>query len=138
MTMKGCREVLTARISQVDPRAGLKTGFKTSQDSLIAELNDVLGEMVDLTASDGQKIIDRLAKQLFPLWLDFALHRCRIVLRLHDQESKTMAEKVAQARESSLTLTVVPLTGRYGNVKGLELENFVTIEGCAGESLTIP
>jgi len=35
-------------------------------------------------------------------------------------------------------LTLLPMVGRHGNVEGVDLENFTTINGCAGETLTIP
>jgi hypothetical protein len=137
LTMKGARETLTESLSQYDPRAELKKGFRNSQDGFISELKDTLSDFVELAPSDIQTI-DRLCKRVFPLWLDFAMHRCRIVVLLQRTGAISVKDKAALAQEGSLTLTILPRVGRYGNVKGLELETFYTIEGCAGESIDIP
>lgn len=137
MTLKECRKALAQPLSQFDPRAALKEGYKDNQESLITEMTMELGKVLDLTASDVQSI-QRLAKKAVRLWLDFALHRCRIRIHLAGSESMTLQEKVHMAQRNSLTLTVLPLVGRHGTVKGLELESFTRISGCGGDSMTVP
>lgn len=124
-------------ISQFDPRFELKKGFKSSQNGLVLELKSTLNEVVELSAPDVEKI-QRISKQVFPLWLDYSMHRCRILVRLKGDEGQSVKDRNDLAQERSLTLTIQPLVGRYGNVEGLELENFKTIDGCAGESTVIP
>ena len=137
MTMKESKEALMIPLSQLDRRARLKRGYKSNQDQLVTELTAQLGDLVDLASSDRQSIV-RVAKKAFSVWLDFEMHRCRIVVQLKGPECKSMAEKVALVQTSTLTLTIAPSLGRHGNVQGMELEEFTTIEGCAGESLVIP
>jgi hypothetical protein len=135
MTMKESKEVLMKPLSQFDPRARLKKGYKSNQNRLVTALKATLGGLVDLSSNVQ---LERITKKAFEVWLDFEMHRCRIVVQLKGPESKSMAEKVAQVQTTTLTLTVIPSVGRYGNVQGMELEEFTTIEGCAGESLVIP
>jgi hypothetical protein len=94
-----------------------------------------IGEVADLTPEYVQ-MIQQLSTKASSLWFDFAMHRCRIVIRLKASEVMSMQEKVAAARSGSLALTVLPEVGRHGNVKGIELDTFTVIAGCAGESFT--
>ena len=138
MTIKECREALTKPVpSQYDPRARLKKGFKNSLDALVAKIKAVLGDMVDLGAESTQ-LIDRLSKKAATTWLDFEMHRCRIVVRLNGLTTMSTSEKVAQFQKSSLALTVIPMVGRFGNVKGVDLGSFTILDGCAGDTLKIP
>lgn len=123
--------------SQWDKRARVKKGFKNSLDGLVAELKAELGDIADLTSSDVQ-LIEKLSKRVATMWLDFEMHRCRIVVCLNGPKIKSIAEKVALVQKGSLTLTVLPMVGRHGNVKGVEMESFTIIDGCAGDTLTIP
>lgn len=136
--MMGCREALMKPVpSQHDPRARVKKGYKSCLDGLLKELKAVLEDMIDLAPSDFQ-ILERLAKRVPSMWSEFEMHRCRIVVILKGSGARSTAEQAALARSSSLELTVSPTLGRYGNVNGLELDIFTAIDGCFGESLTIP
>jgi hypothetical protein len=130
--LKSARDALVAALSQYDPRFELKKGFKGSQNALASELKKILDEVVELSGSDIEKI-QRLAKQVFPVWLDCSMHRCRIIIRLEGEDSSS-AKRVG----SSTTLTLQPLIGRYGNVTGVGLEVFKVIDGCEGEFVNIP
>ena len=138
MTIKECREALTKPVpSHIDPRARLKKCFMRSRDGLISALKAFLSDIVDLGPSDMQTI-EHLSRKAVSTWLDFQMHRCRIVIRLKGPETESVEEKISLAQKSSSVLTVTPLLGRHGNVKGVELENFTIIAGCAGEGLKIP
>ena len=128
---------MTKPLSQFDPRAKLKKGYKSSLDNLIAQLNAQLGEIVELASAEMQ-LIQRLVKKTILVWLDFGMHRCRIRIHLTGWGSSSMADKMALAQRGSLAMTVLPLVGRHGNDKGVELESFTTIDGCAGDILTVP
>lgn len=130
-TLKSAHDVLRSPVSEYDPRAELRKGFKLSQAALISELKDMLDQVIELASSEIDKI-QRLSKQAFTLWLDFSMHRCRIVVRLNKVE-----EELLDSGKKSKTLTIQPLIGRYGNVTGVDLEIFKVIDGCAGDFISI-
>lgn len=107
-----------------------------SQDQLLAALEDELGRVLQLTEQETQ-LMEKLAKKAAVTWLDFAMHRCRIVIRPMGSATKSTAEKVATLQRGSLALTVLPMVGRYGNVKGVELDRFTTMKGYEGSALNI-
>jgi hypothetical protein len=115
----------------------LRKGFMDNLRELMSELKVSLEQITDLTPADIQ-MIERLPKKAATIWLDFTVHRCRIVIRLKDSAALSMEEKVATAMRSSLEVTVIPLVGRYGNVMGADLDVFKTIDRCAGESIIMP
>ena len=76
-------------------------------------------------------------KFLFPckkaaaVWLDYGMHRCRIVVAMMDApsiRSVSQAEMMQRLKSGDVTLTASPLLGRFGNVKGAELESLTTID----------
>jgi hypothetical protein len=109
----------------------LRIGFKSSQAALVSELKIMLEQVIELSASDEEKI-QRLSKQAFTLWLDYSMHRCRIVVYLKKPEDQS-----TNNREEPKTLTMQPLVGRYGNVTGVDLEIFKVIDGCGGDFVRI-
>ncbi len=120
-----------------DPRARLKRGFQSSRATLIETIVSELSDIVDLDDSHVH-LVGRLCQKAALTWFDFQMHRCRIVVGLTGSKTGSPAEKATQVREASLVLTLLPMVGRHGNVEGVDLENFTTINGCAGETLTIP
>lgn len=113
----------------------MKKGFKETQDDLISALEDELELMLALT-SDQIKSITQLVKKATVAWLDFAMHRCRIVIRPTGAVATSTKEKMYQMQQGSTTLTERPNIGRYGTVKGVELDRFTPIKGCEGSSLS--
>ncbi|KAK5163263.1 uncharacterized protein LTR77_010849 [Saxophila tyrrhenica] len=137
-TMKECREILPQKaLSAYDRRGLLKTGFITSVESLATEMRSELSNVADFTDSH-QQLVKSLSVEAATTWLDFETYRCRIMVRLTGSAISSAEEKVAQAKEGMLTFTRLPSVGRYGTVEGVELENFTTINGCGGETLTVP
>jgi hypothetical protein len=137
MTVKACHDALREPLSQVDQRAEVKLGYQNNLTNLVQELKSALESLCEPSDSDVQ-LVKHLSKKAARLCLDFGLHRCRIRIYLASQQPKTTAEKVALAEHNGLMLTRVPMVGRYGNDKGVELESFTTINGCAGESIAVP
>lgn len=138
MTVKECREVLQRPVpGEWDPRARLRKGFINNLQELGSTLRALLEKITCLTTSDAQ-MIDRLTKKAATIWLDFAMHRCRIVVRLKGPALLSMEEKVVTAQTKSLELTVMPTVGRYGNVMGVDLDRYKTIDGCDGKSMVVP
>lgn len=137
MTIKECREALIKPVpSQWDPRARLKTGFKNNLDGLVDVLKQELGDIVDLAVSDMQ-LIERLAKKAATTWLEFQMHRCRIVINLTGSQAKLTSEKIDLLHMGALTLTTSPWVGRYGNVNGVDLESFTMISNGAEDKVTL-
>ena len=127
MTIKDCKEILSTPIPSVDRRAEIKRGFKTSQDELITVLENELGRVVQVTEQEIQ-LAERLVKKASVTWLDFAMHRCRIVICPTGAPTKSTADKVSTIQRGSVALTVVPTVGRYGNVRGEGLDRFTVIK----------
>lgn len=135
MTIKECREALTKPVpSHLDPRAAVKKGYKESQERLISELKEVLEGIVVLTPTDLQGI-DRLVRKTLLMWLDFELHRCRLLIGLTGPKTKSTAEKVSLILNGGSKLTISPSVSRYGNVDGIELDDFIVVVD--GDSLEL-
>ena len=137
MTVKECYEILTKPVpSHIDKRVEVKRGFKINQEKLIRALEDELDRVVQLKEHQ-EELLETLAKKAAVVWLDFVMHRCRIVIRLKGAGTKSSDEKVAAIQKGSTALTVLPTVGRYGNVKGVELDRFTAIKGYEGDTLDI-
>ena len=135
-TVSMCREALVKPIpSEFDPRARLRKGFKTNREALVKAMESALQEMAEFSPADGQ-VVERLIQRMSNMWLEFQMHRCRIVILLEESKREPAAKK-AQVLQSALELVVVPSVGRYGNVKGVELDRFTVIAGCAGEVIRL-
>lgn len=100
-------------------------------------LKAVVGDIVELDV-ESTKSMEYLVRRASAVWIDLAMQRCRIVVQLTGFVSKSVSEKVSQAVNSLLSLTILPKVGRYGTVNGTDLETFKVIHGCAGEALQIP
>ena len=114
----------------------LRKGFTENLKESVSELKASLERVADLTAADKQ-MVERLPKKAATIWLDFAMHRCRIVIRVKDNAALSMEEKAATVQRSSQDLTVTPEVGRYGNAMGANLDMYKTIDRCAGDSIAI-
>lgn len=135
MTLSQCREVLsTPKIFEWDARARIKNGFGETQAKLTKEIVALLSEIVEITPETTQAV-DRIAKKASRMWLEFGMQRCRIVVNLTGSGDRVQAQKLAAIRDGGLKLTVSPLVGRFGNMKGADLGTFTVIAGCEGEAL---
>ena len=92
-------------------------------------------EMVEFGPADGQ-LVERLVQRMSNMWLEFQMHRCRIVISMKESKPEPAVKK-AQVLQGVLELVVVPSVGRYGNVKGVELDKFTVIGGCAGDIIRL-
>ncbi|KAK5105104.1 hypothetical protein LTS08_001378 [Lithohypha guttulata] len=138
ITVKECAEVLRPPVpSEWDPRMRLRKGFMDNLKELGSNLTSSLENIIDLTSSDLQTIV-KLGKKAATIWLDFSMHRCRLVLLLRGPPTLSMEEKIVMAQTKSLELTVVPMLGRYGNAMGVDLLDFKVIDKCGGDSIVIP
>lgn len=81
--------------------------------------------------------IERLARSVSDMWLEFQMHRCRITISVPGSKIDSMVDKARKAQEGSLELTIVPSLGRHGNREGSALQTYVTVADCAGESLRL-
>ena len=79
--------------------------------------------------------IDKLARQAMKTWLEFAMHRCRLLVGLTGTGTTEMSERVEEIRKGAVALTVFPSLTRCGNHKGADLLNETTIS--AGDVLRI-
>lgn len=136
LTIKECREALSQKVSEVDPRARLKRSFKSSWDAVTSELKAALSQVVDLAACEPD-VIENLGRKASVVWLDFQMHRCRLVFQLQGSGHQSLEEKASMALQGPLTLTVQPLLRRHGNVKGVELDLSKVIGGCEGETMPL-
>ena len=137
MTLKECRLALRDPLSPYDPRAAIKDGYKASLSALIEDLAFELGKVVEMGGSE-RRCIQQLARKAARTWLEYGLHRCRIRVLPATLTPRTMEEAASVAQAGSLVLTAVPMVGRHGNVKGVQLEDFTKIDGCAGDSIVVP
>ena len=89
----------------------LRKGFMETLRESMSELKASLEQIAELTPADLQ-LIERLPGRAAPMSLDFAIHRCRIMIRLKHPAALSMEEKVATVQASSLELTQTPVVGR--------------------------
>ncbi|PPJ50336.1 hypothetical protein CBER1_05918 [Cercospora berteroae] len=136
MTLQERREVLKQPVpSQFDPRAGLKKGFSDTIASLGSELTAAIQSLASV---DGQTVdnISKLSRKVPKAWLDFCMHRARIVVEMSGHEYSGASQKFIQIGRGEVVLTVVPTLGRYGNNEGADLDRFNILKD--GEPLTLP
>ncbi|GIZ45566.1 hypothetical protein CKM354_000872600 [Cercospora kikuchii] len=136
MTLQECRDVLKQPVlSHFDPRAQLKKGFSDTVTSLAAELNGVIQSLATV---DDEVIesINKISKRVPKLWLEFSMHRPRVVVEMWAEGSLVVSQRFAQVDRGEVVLTIVPMLGRYGNDEGADLESFARLKD--GESLTLP
>lgn len=138
LTLKGCHESLSSPLpSSADPRAVIVAGLKQNLGDMSANMTTEVGNVIDLKDNEIATIA-KLCKTASVVWLDFQMHRCRIVVCLPGNAEETTAAKVAEFRRNGLKLTAAPQVGRHGNVNGLELQSFSEIRDCAGKTVRIP
>lgn len=137
ITIKECRDALRPPVpSDLDPRSRLRKGFTQRLDEFESAIRFCLASIVTLPADD-EDVFGRLFRKAATVWLDFAAHRCRIVIALQGPANLSSEEKVAMAQSRGLKLTVVPTLGRYGSVMGTDLDSYKTIDKCTGKSTVI-
>lgn len=136
MTLAKCREALTQRVSGLDARAQVKKGFMEVQEELTRKLNAAIESLTTVDPDTSRKV-GELARLAMTTWLDFQMHRCRIMAELMGTGTTKPSERSNAVRHSPVMLTLLPSVQRYGNVKGTELDIAVTIAGCGGETLEL-
>lgn len=127
MTLRECRRILAEPVSAIDSRSRLKIGFKTNEMALIQELRSMLTDMV-ISDSNTVSTIEQLARKSLITWLEFGMHRCRIVF-LGLPKAYSATEKAQRATAGTLRFTAIPGLAMYGKVDGLGLEVFKQLQG---------
>lgn len=122
--------------SEYDPRTKVRKGFKKQTNALVQELRSSLMEVAHVEDSDVS-VIERLTKRMAIVWLDCAMHRCRILMILQAPSLVTMSERAAQAETGSLVLNVMPRLKRYGDVRGFDLDKSAIIGKLEGEIMQL-
>ena len=123
-------------VSEWDPRARLRRGFKASLNALKQELTSTLGEVSTLDKSSAQaaeSIIRKAAK----MWLEFGMQRCRILVIVQGSNLKSAGERIQRAQEATLKLVGVPELKRFGNSKGQDVHIEETVGDCNGEIVEV-
>jgi hypothetical protein len=135
-TTKECRAALEKAASELDPRARVRKGFKSSLDALKQELTSTLGEVSNLDKSSVQAA-EGIVKKAAKMWLEFGMQRCRILVIVQGSNLKSAEEMIQRAREATLKLVVVPKLKRFGNSKGQDVHIEETVGGCDGEMVEV-
>lgn len=83
--------------------------------------------------------VDELPWLALITWLDFQMHRCRLVTTLSGSGTTKALERRGAICEiaAPLQLTVWPDLRGFGNIKSTHLGDVVTIHGCDGETLSL-
>lgn len=136
MTLAECREALTQPISGLDPRAQVKKGFSDSQEELTQSLKAAI-ESVAVLHTETSRKIEELSRLARITWLDFQMHRCRIVASLTGSGTRKPSQRSNEIRNGSVMLTISPELRRFGNIKGTDLDIPITITNCDGETLRL-
>ena len=137
MTVGECRAAMRPPVpSDLDPRSRLRKAFVQNLTELEAEAVSSLGNLIDVS-NDTQDLIKKLARKAATVWLEFAAHRCRIIIEFKGLAKLSMEQKVAIAEDSALNLVVTPALGRYGNAQGTDLDCYKIVDRCSGELVTI-
>lgn len=134
MTLAKCREALTQPVSGFDPRAQIKKAFSDTQEALVHELKTAIGSVTVLDTETLRRI-EELPRLTRITWLDFQMHRCRIMARLTGSGTTRPSGRPEAICRGPVTLTILPDLRRFGNIKGTDLDTAVMIQGCDGETL---
>ena len=103
----------------------------------MSELKASLEQIAELTPTDLE-VIERLPRRAATMSLDYAVHRCRIVIRLKHPAALSMDEKVATVQAWSLELTQNPCGREIREREGcrsVHIQDYRPV--CWGESRAI-
>ncbi|KAK5116991.1 hypothetical protein LTR62_006712 [Meristemomyces frigidus] len=135
-TLGECHTILIDTVPKVmTERVRLKAGYIQNMAELAKEIQAVLADIVLLTA-DARKKVEKLSRDASKLWLEYGRHRCRIVVRLPGDETTDVQKRKAELQKKTMTLTLSPILGRYGNNTGSDMDIYTVIGG--GETLKVP
>lgn len=123
-------------VSEWDPRARLRRGFKDSLNALKQELTSTLGEVSTLDKSSAQAV-ESIIRKAAKMWLEFGMQRCRIFVTVQGSNLKSAGERIQRAREATLELVVVPELKRFGNSKGQDVHIEEIVGDCNGEIVEV-
>jgi hypothetical protein len=135
-TIKECRAALEKAASELDPRARVRKGFKTSLDALTQELTSALREVSNLEKGSVQAA-GSIVKKAAKMWLEFGMQRCRILVIMQGSNLKSTEERIRRAREATLKLVVVPELKRFGSSKGQDVHIEEIMGDCDGEMVEV-
>ena len=135
-TIKECRAALEKAASELDPRARVRKGFKSSLDALKQKLTSTLEEVSNLDKSSVQAA-ESIVKKAAKMWLEFGMQRCRILVIVQGSSLKSAEERIQRAQEATLKLVMVPELKRFGNSKGQDVHIEETVGRCDGEMVEV-
>lgn len=119
-------------LSQWDPREKLRRDFRANIERINSEIQAAFAEVViddEMLPTNIRQLTIRAAKT----WLEFALRRCRIVIKTGGSQCSSFVDQTQKALDGELKLTIVPRLGEYGDSQGVGLENYTIIGGYDGE-----
>ncbi|KAL2073567.1 hypothetical protein VTL71DRAFT_10893 [Oculimacula yallundae] len=135
-TVKECQAALMQPASEWDARARLKERFKNAMEKLQGDLITALDELI-VVDEQTNHAVEKITKKAANMWLAFGTQRCRILLAFKGSNLKTAEDKIREAQEGSLKLTVEPTLMRFGNSKGQDLDSSEVIGGCEGKIIEL-
>jgi hypothetical protein len=77
--------------------------------------------------------LDKFLLGAVRMWLVFGTQRYRLYMTLPGSDELDQSEKMRLAKGNRLTFTIMPKLQRFGNSKGLELQDISIISGCEGK-----
>jgi hypothetical protein len=128
-TVTECRATLKEPASELELRARIKKGFKSSLDKLKESLATRITEIADFSRESAQAT-DKMTIKAVNMWLEFGMQRCRILITENREEEGENAKKAQY-------LLVRPQLKRHGKSDGYDLDIEEVINGCEGESVRV-
>jgi hypothetical protein len=128
-TVTECRAALKEPASELELRARIKKGFKSSLDKLKESLATRITEIADFSRESAQAT-DKMTIKAVNMWLEFGMQRCRILITENREEEGENAKKAQY-------LLVRPQLKRHGKSDGYDLDIEEVINGCKGESVRV-
>ncbi|KAJ9653452.1 hypothetical protein H2198_007348 [Neophaeococcomyces mojaviensis] len=138
ITVKNCRDtLLPPQPSEWDPRKRVMKDYLKNLHDCRTALIVALENVADLE-EESIGHINQLPKKAATIGMNFAMHRCRIVVEMSGRMGLSMADKAAAARNDKIELTRVPALRRYGNVMGVDLDQSQIVGNLAGDQVNVP
>jgi hypothetical protein len=78
--------------------------------------------------------LDKFLLDAVRMWLVFCTQRYRLYMVLPGSTELDQSKKMKLVDENQLMLTIMPKLQRFGNSKGIELQEISVISGCEGKA----
>jgi hypothetical protein len=132
-TCQDAMKSLTSPTTEFSDDGRLKKSFFNNRKSISKQFLENIQSFVDLD-EEKEALLESFLLQAVRMWLVFNTQRYRLHMVLPGSEERDHLVKMKLAQENRLVFTIMPRLQRFGNSKGLELQEVSPISGCEGQA----